>query len=200
MLDWLFSFGLFALVMSATPGPNNVLVASSGANFGYRRTLPHILGICMGFPFMLAACWVGVAALLELFPGFYTVIQIGGITYLLYLAWKIARSDGTAKGGGDSHRPMSVLEGALFQWINPKAWVIALGALTAYARHDMDSLPQILWMSGIFMFVCFLSVSVWTLAGAGVGTWVGGGRGMKIFNRVMAVLLVASLIVGFWPE
>jgi len=130
----------FALVSSITPGPNNVMVMASGANFGLRRTVPHILGIACGFVVMLLLVGLGLARLFEMFPVIRLVLTVVSALYLLWLAWKIAHA---APFGSDSARgrPFSFLQAALFQWVNPKAWMMALSAITLYAPGDSTLAP-----------------------------------------------------------
>src|SRR5262245_2415096 len=122
---------LFAAVMSLTPGPNVVMVTAAGANFGFRRVIPHILGITVGFGIMVMAVGLGLAGLCRAEPRVHTVLKYAGAAYLLYLAWRIAHAEAGA-GAAAGAKPIRFLEAALFQWVNPKGWVFAIGALAAY--------------------------------------------------------------------
>jgi threonine/homoserine/homoserine lactone efflux protein len=184
---------LFAFVTSVTPGPNNLMLLASGVNFGFRRTVPHMFGIGSGFFVLLLAVGFGLGALLERFPLLYTALKIGGALYLLYLAWKIAfsRSIGEAKASG---RPLSFLQAAAFQWVNPKAWVMALAAMAAYTDTEHYS-ASVLIIGTVFALVNVPSVSVWAGFGMALRTFLGDPVRLKWFNMAMGVALVLSL----WP-
>jgi threonine/homoserine/homoserine lactone efflux protein len=126
--DLLLAFILFAFVSSITPGPNNTMLLSSGVNFGFNRTIPHMLGISCGFALMVLAVGFGLGAVFKAYPILYTVLRYAGAAYLLYLAYKIATSGPAEDGDQSNTRPMSYLSAAAFQWVNPKAWVMAIGA------------------------------------------------------------------------
>jgi threonine/homoserine/homoserine lactone efflux protein len=196
MDSWIVAFAFFALSMSASPGPNNVMVTASGANFGFRRTLPHMFGVAFGFPVMLLCVGVGVGALLANHSEIQTGLRVIGSLYLLYLAWRIARA-GDLEVGASKPRPMTFLEAAVFQWFNPKAWLIAVGALGTYAPSGEPLAPNLLIMGLIFILACLPSVGFWTLIGAGVGRLLSTQSAMRIFNISMAALLVASLALVF---
>ena len=196
MDSWIIAFAFFALSMSTSPGPNNVMVTASGANFGFRRTLPHMFGVALGFPVMLLCVGAGVGALLTAYPEIQTVLRGIGALYLLYLAWRIARA-GEIEVGARKPRPITFLEAAAFQWLNPKAWLIAVGALGTYAPSGEPLTPNLLIMGLIFIAACLPSVGFWTLIGAGVGRLLSTPSAMRIFNILMATLLVASLALVF---
>ena len=122
----------FAFATSATPGPNNTILLASGATFGLRRTIPHMVGICAGIVVMIVAVGLGLGAVFRAMPVLYNLLQVVGIVYLLVLAWRIARS-GSPKQGAQTRRPLGFLGAAAFQWVNPKAWVMVIAAVTAYA-------------------------------------------------------------------
>lgn len=182
--------------MSASPGPNNVMVTASGANFGFRRTLPHMFGIALGFPVMLFGVGIGFGAVLAIHPEIQTILQIIGAIYLSVLAWRIARTGEVAVGAAAA-RPMTFLEAAAFQWLNPKAWLIAVGALGTYAPADVPLTSSLLVMGMIFVAACLPSVGLWTLIGTGVGRLLSTQRATRLFNICMALLLVASLALVF---
>jgi threonine/homoserine/homoserine lactone efflux protein len=180
----------FAFVMSVTPGPNNLMLMTSGANFGFRRTIPHMLGIAIGFTVMTVMLGVGLVGLFHAFPAAYTVLKIASVAYMLWLAWKIAHSAAPGEGAA-AGRPMTFLQAAAFQWVNPKAWAMALGALTAYAPDR--SLTAVAVVAGIFGAVNLPTVSIWAAAGQGVRRFLTGPGRLQAFNWTMAALLVASL-------
>ncbi len=182
----------FAFVSSITPGPNNMMLLASGANFGFRRTLPHMAGVSLGFVFMAAALGLGLIGVFDAFPATYTVLKVVALVYMLWLAWKIANAapPAEARAGGT---PITFVQAAAFQWVNPKAWAMALTAITAYAPDR--SIASVLVVAAAFGAVNLPSVSCWALLGQGMRRYLGTGRRLRIFNVTMALLLLASL----WP-
>ena len=184
---------LFALTMALTPGPNNIMVTASAANFGFRRAVPHMVGVTLGFVLMLAAVGLGLAGLFQAEPRLHLAMKYLGAAYLLYLAWRIARA-GDSDGQNGRARPIGFVEAVLFQWINPKAWIIALGALTAYTSVGGSMLNDVGLIVAVFAVVTFPSLAVWALFGAGLGRWLRRPGARAAFNWSMAALLVLSLI------
>lgn len=182
---------VFAFVTSITPGPNNMMLFASGVNFGFARTIPHMLGIGIGFFVLLLCVGFGLGALLEAVPLVYTVLKFAGGAYLLWIAWKIgtARSLGEGKAGA---RPMSFLEAAAFQWVNPKAWVMAVSAMATYT-DPRNYVFSVLLVGFAFALVNFPSVSTWAGFGSALRQWLSQPVRLKWFNITMALLLVASL-------
>ncbi len=193
-LDTLMAFALFAMVSSITPGPNNLMLLASGVHYGFRATLPHMLGISIGFALMVLAVGVGLAGLFSLFPWLYSLLKWAGASYLLYLAWKIANSGPIDSGNPVAQKagPMRFLNAAAFQWINPKAWVMALGAFSTYVPANGGVLVVAL-AAGIFGLINLPSVGMWALFGARVRHLLKVERNLRIFNYGMALLLVLSL-------
>jgi threonine/homoserine/homoserine lactone efflux protein len=181
----------FALVSSITPGPNNLMLMASGANFGFWRSLPHMLGIGIGFTVMIVLVGLGLIGLFEAFPVFYILLKICSVAYLLWLAWKIANAAPPQKGEATG-RPMTFIQAALFQWVNPKAWSMALTAITAYAPGQ--SVASILVVALVFGAVNLPSVSVWTVMGQQIRRLLNKPRWLRAFNVGMAVLLVLSAL------
>lgn len=185
----------FAVVMSGTPGPNNMMLLASGVNFGFRRTIPHMIGISAGVALLLLAVGFGLHEVLQRWPAIFTVIKYAGVGYLLWLAWRIARSGPLGDGSGEGRgRPMSFVEAAAFQWVNPKAWVMAVGAMATYTIEANYTLT-VLIVAAVFMFVCGPATGTWTLFGVALRRWLQDPTRNRIFNIAMALLLVASL----WP-
>lgn len=183
----------FAFATSITPGPNNMMLFASGVNFGFRRTIPHMLGIGAGFLSLLIGVGLGLGALLATVPILYTGLKIAGGLYLLYIAWKIGSSR-TLGEGKASARPMTFLGAAAFQWVNPKAWVMAVTAMAVYV--DPDSYVWSVVVIGlVFAAVNLPSVSTWAGFGSVLREWLSVPVRLKWFNITMAVLLIASL----WP-
>ncbi|MFH6785326.1 MULTISPECIES: LysE family translocator [Methylobacterium] len=196
---WFLSASAFAVAMSATPGPNNTMVVASGATYGFARTVPHMLGISVGFPAMLIVLGtVGLPLLTD--PRVHAVLKWVGAAYLLWLAWKIATADPdpadpVAKAAGAGGRPLGFVQAALFQWVNPKAWVIAAGALATYtAGADGASLAATLALAVLFGIVALPCIGLWTLVGVGTARVLRTRRAVRLFNLAMAGLLVASLV------
>ncbi len=188
---------LFAAAMCLTPGPNVVMVTASAANFGFRRAIPHMLGITLGFGFMVVAVSLGLAGLFQAEPRLHMVLKYAGAAYLLYLAWRIA---GTDAAGGRSARtkPISFVEAVLFQWINPKGWVTAVGALAAYSTAEGEALWKTSVIATVLATATFVSVVIWAGFGGVIGRFLHNPRALIAFNRSMASLLVISLIPVFW--
>ena len=182
----------FAFVTSVTPGPNNMMLLASGVNFGFRRTLPHMLGISAGHPLMVFLVGLGLAGLFKAWPPALTVLKIRSVAYMLWLAWKIAHASAPGQGR-QRPQPFTFLQAAAFQWVNPKAWSMALTAATLYAP-DADW-PSVLRVAAVFGAVNLPCVSVWAAVGSALGNWLHDPRRLRAFNIAMAVLLLASL----WP-
>jgi len=184
----------FAFATSATPGPNTLMLLASGVNFGFRRTIPHMMGIGVGFLGLLLCVGFGLGALLERMPVLYLALKFAGGAYLVYLAWRIAMARSIGEGGKAGARPMSFVEAAAFQWVNPKAWVMAIAAMATFTNPDSLTLSTILVALVIF-FVNIPSASIWTVCGAMLREWLNHPTRLKVFNISMAILLVISL----WP-
>jgi threonine/homoserine/homoserine lactone efflux protein len=192
------AFVVFALVSLFTPGPNNVMLMTSGVNFGFRRTLPHALGVTLGFGFLVLVVGLGLGAVFAAFPVLYTILKFVGAAYLIYLAWLIAWS-GPAEAKEGRGRPLSFLEAAAFQWVNPKALVMAIGAVSTYAA--VAAFPaNVAVLSLIFTSLGFLSSGTWILFGTSLRAIVTDPKRVRAFNLVMAAALVASLIPVFWES
>ncbi len=191
---WLLSAAGFALAMSATPGPNNTMLAASGANFGMARSVPHILGVTVGFPVMFLGVALGLGGAFNAYPAAYGVLRWVGAAYLLWLAWRIATARPGAKAASGRARPLHFLEAALFQWANPKAWLAAVSGVAAYATESgRISSAQVLVLAGLFLLVTLPCITMWTSLGAGTARLLRNDRQMRAFNIGMAALLVASV-------
>ncbi len=188
--DLLLALTLYAFVSSITPGPNNLMLLASGVNFGFRRTLPHMLGIAGGFTLMTAIVGLGLAGIFTAWPPARLILGVLSVGYLLWLAWKIAHAAApdTAESAG---KPLTALQAAAFQWVNPKAWSMALTATTLYAPGA--DLRAVGIVALVFGAVNLPSVSVWAAMGVGLRGWLRDGRKRRLFNYGMAALLVATL-------
>lgn len=189
--DVLIALFVFCFVATITPGPNNLMVMASGANFGYRRTLPHMLGIAVGFSFMAVLVGVGLMQIFDRFPVAHTILTVLSVAYLLWLAWKIANAAPPSGEPEGNARPLTFFQAAAFQWVNPKAWSMALSAITFYAADR--SLLGIVIVAGMFAAVCLPCVSVWTVLGQQMRRFLNNPARLRAFNWAMALLLVASI-------
>jgi threonine/homoserine/homoserine lactone efflux protein len=184
---------LFSVVMGFTPGPNNMMLASSGARYGMRRTLPHLLGVTVGFPVMILLVGLGLASLLLASPRLQLAMKIISCVYLLWLAVQIGRS----KSAGDtaSGKPMTFLAAAAFQWINPKAWLMAVGAISAYTSGSGTQIyTQVTIIALLNTGVCLASTATWTAFGAAIRRFLRTPQTLRLFNLLMALLLAGSTI------
>ncbi|WP_295073996.1 LysE family translocator [Tabrizicola sp.] len=182
----------FAFVTSVTPGPNNMMLLASGVNFGFRRTVPHMLGISVGHALMVFLVGLGLAGIFKAWPAALMALKVASVAYMLWLAWKIAHSAAPGEGRAKA-APMTFLQAAAFQWVNPKAWAMALGAVSAYVVEP--SALAYAAVAGTFALVNLPSVSVWAGAGQAVRRWLDRPGRLQVFNWAMAGLLVLSL----WP-
>lgn len=190
--DLLIALLGFAFVTSVTPGPNNMMLLASGVNFGFRRTVPHMLGISMGHALMVFLVGLGLAGVFTAWPPALTVLKVASVGYMLWLAWKIAHAG--APGEGRSRpQPMTFLQAGAFQWVNPKAWAMALGAVSAYVAEPSPWAYAV--VAGVFACVNLPSVAVWAWAGQAVRRWLQVPGRLQVFNWTMSGLLVLSL----WP-
>ena len=185
----LIAFVGFAVVTLFSPGPNNMMLMASGANFGLRRTVPHLLGVALGFPLMVALMGLGIDRLFIRWPALVPVMQVASFAYMVWLAWKIAHASAPKSALADA-RPMTFLQAAAFQWVNPKAWAMGLGALSAYAA----GLGGSLWVVMLFAVIGIGSAVVWTAMGQGLRQWLTNPVRLRAFNWTMAVALVLSML------
>ena len=188
----LLAFIVFAVVTLYTPGPNNVMLLTSGLNFGFRRTVPHIAGVCIGFAIMVAAMGAGLGVVFTTWPVLQTVLKYVGAAYLLYLAIAIARAAPQDVDSAAQGQPMTFTGAALFQWVNIKGWVIAVSTITAYA--GIASHPWNIAVQSLLVLVIGLTSAVaWAAFGTSLRVLIKSPRAGRVFNIAMAALLVASL-------
>ncbi len=197
MLDLILPVALFAFSMSITPGPNNVMVTASGANFGYRRTIPHLLGIGLGYPAMVAGVGFGLGGVFEAVAAVHVVLKYVGSGAILWMAWRIATAGGTGPATERAGRPFTFLQAAAFQWVNPKGWVVAIGAVSAFTTVEGDVFREVGAITLSFVSVNYACASVWTLFGVGIGRLLKRGNRLRIFNVSMGLLLVAAIVPLF---
>jgi len=189
----LYAVLLFSLVMAFTPGPNNMMLASSGATYGIRRTLPHLLGVTAGFPVMVLVVGLGLASVLLAAPWLQLAMKIVSCAYLLWLAFQIGKSRGA--GEAKSGKPMGFWAAAAFQWINPKAWLYAVGAISAYTSGSGIQLyRQVMIIALLNVAVSLASTVTWAAFGAGIRRFLRTPGKLHAFNLLMALLLAGSVV------
>jgi threonine/homoserine/homoserine lactone efflux protein len=192
----LIAFVMFATVMFFTPGPNNIMLLSSGLTYGFRPTIPHILGITFGFAFMVGAVGVGLGTVFIAYPVLQTILKYAGVAYLVYLAAAIAMSGPVSPDQDVGRRPMTFWGAAMFQWVNVKGWVMVIGTITAYAA--IATYPwNIAIQVGLSLLLGSVSCVAWALFGSALRPILTSPRMVRAFNIVMAVLLLASLYPVF---
>jgi threonine/homoserine/homoserine lactone efflux protein len=187
----------FMISMGFTPGPNNILVASSGVNFGFRATVPHILGVTVGFPLMLLIVGLGLAKIFIAFPSVHAALKYICIAYMLYLAWRIARASAMDEAR-KTRKPLTFTQGALIQWVNGKGWVVALSLVTTYTVVNRTLPLQIAALAAIALFITMASVCTWTYFGSLLRKFLQTESRRRWFNYSMAMLLVVSIIPVIW--
>ncbi|MCW8345103.1 MULTISPECIES: LysE family translocator [Vibrio] len=191
-MDYVFTVALFAVSASVTPGPNNIMVMTSGVNFGVKKSLPLLFGICVGFTMMLLLVGVGFSQLFELFPNLHFIIKCVGVLYLLYLAYLIASSSSSIHSD-HQNQPLSFMKGAIFQWFNAKAWVVATGAIAAFTTAGTSFLAQNMMIATTFFVVSFPCVGLWLAFGSLLKNILNSPTRRKWFNFAMSGLLVLSV-------
>lgn len=189
----LAALALYSFAMSVTPGPNNLMLLASGVNYGFRRTIPHMLGISLGFIIMAIPVGLGLGALFQALPQLQLVLKVVAGLYMLYLAWRIASASVLGEARANA-RPLTFLEAAAFQWVNPKAVFMAVTAMTTYTNPAFP-IASVMTVAMVFGLVNSPSVSVWAVFGAAMRNWLSDPRRLRLFNISMGILLVLSL----WP-
>jgi threonine/homoserine/homoserine lactone efflux protein len=184
---------IFGLSAGITPGPNNIMLMTSGMNFGIKKSLPHVLGVTFGFPIMVILIGLGFSIVFEQYPILHEVIKVLGVVYLLYLSWLIASASPDTLEGEKS-KPFTFLQAALFQWVNPKAWVVATSSISAYTVLNDNIYWQILMIAGVFFFAALFTASTWLVFGKGIKQILQSAKQQRAFNIAMALLLVASVL------
>jgi threonine/homoserine/homoserine lactone efflux protein len=185
-----FAFATYSFVMSITPGPNNVMLTASGANFGFRRTVPHILGVTFGFSVVLLAVCAGLDVIFTRWPDLQTVLRWAGAAYLVYLGWRILRS-GEAKAG-HTPKPLTLVEAAAFQFLNPKAWVMTLTAAAMFLPRELSFVTACTYMVAVMAIINLPCITVWALFGSSLRGILARPSGRVTFNAVMAVALAVT--------
>lgn len=192
-MELLLAIFVFASSTSITPGPNNIMIMASGMNFGTRKSLPHYLGICIGFPAMVVLVGLGFGFIFDEYPLIHEIIKIVGIVYLVYLSWLIANSAPKSLDSTET-QPISFWQAVLFQWVNPKAWIMATGAVAAYTSAASDIYSQVLLIALVFFAVSFPCIGSWLFFGVWLKKLLKDSSNQRVFNICMALLLVMSII------
>jgi threonine/homoserine/homoserine lactone efflux protein len=192
--DYLIALFTFCFVLAFTPGPNNIMLMASGINFGVRRTLPHAAGIQFGWPLMVLVVGLGLGQFFVAVPQALTILKYASAAYMLWLAWKIALSRPASGSETQRGEPMTFLQAALFQWVNGKAWTMAVSTVAAFAIADNPMLGVLAVVACYFVAGLF-SISAWVLFGAGLRAVLTDPRWYRAINIMLALSLVASL----WP-
>jgi threonine/homoserine/homoserine lactone efflux protein len=192
-LQTLIAVLIFSAVMAFTPGPNNAMLASSGSRFGLARTLPHAAGVTLGFPVMIFLVGLGLASILLASPLLQLGMKSVSCAYLLWMAFQIARSDSTKESSGRA-KPLSFLQAAAFQWINPKAWLMAVTAISAYTTGNGRLYIEVAIIAAVSLVVSIFSTLTWAAFGAGIRRWLRSPAALRMFNIAMALSLVASMV------
>ena len=183
---------LFVSIVSMTPGPNNLLLAASGANFGFTKTLPHMCGVIVGFALMVVASGFGLGVILNEFPQLILPLKILSVSFLLYLSWRIATGGAHVVEG--KSQPLSFLPAVLFQTINPKGISFLLSIMGAQVSDSEPLLPQLVPLFILLPTFTVLSAVTWTMFGTAIGKLMQSQGAFRVFNLIMASLLVACVI------
>lgn len=193
--ELLLAFIVYAIVSAITPGPNNMMVLASGLNYGIRRTIPHVAGIVFGFGLMVFLAGMGLLSVLDYVPFLYDVLHVACIVYLLYLAWKIATATPMDSSKTSNKKPMTFFQAMAFQWVNPKAFVMAMAAITTYVPEtpESDFFINVTIISVMYALITLPCVGMWAVFGNAFRRFLSKPLYFRIFNVTMAVLLVLSL-------
>lgn len=193
-IQYILPLIVFCFSTSITPGPNNLMIMLSGINFGLKKSMPHYLGILFGFSAMVILVGVGLGEVFERFPILHTIIKYIGAVYMLYLALQTIRSDPHLKDVASSSKPLTFIQAILFQWVNPKAWVMAIGVVATYTLQNMGILNQILTISLVYFLVGVPCVGTWMISGIALSRFLRNPSHMRKFNWAMGLLLALSII------
>lgn len=185
----------FALGMTATPGPNNMMLTASGANFGFRRTLPHIAGVTLGCAGLMSAVALGLGGVFTTWPLLQSMLKVSGSIYLLWLAWKIATAAPQNGACNQAGQPLSVIEAAAFQFANPKAWIMAISGVASFTLAGKDFMLSAILLIGVMALVTVPAISMWAGFGVAVGRFLKTPRRHRVFNLLMGGLTAACVVL-----
>jgi threonine/homoserine/homoserine lactone efflux protein len=193
VLNELAALVAFAFVGSFSPGPNNAVLWASGIAFGFRRTIPHVVGGALGVGTLVVGVAAGIGALLEAVPAAALALKVAGSAYLLYVAWRVAGSGAIARA--EAAHPLSVWQAAVFQWLNPKAWFFAIALVGTFLPEDLNRPAGIAVLTGVVIAVVAASFTIWAAGGAALAGFVADARGHRVVNLLLAVLILASVVL-----
>jgi threonine/homoserine/homoserine lactone efflux protein len=182
----------FYFVMFVTPGPNNIMLTTSGIKYGFKKTIPHILGIPLGHFFQISLVSLGLGTLFQNYPLIQEILKVAGCLYLFFLAYKMFGSLSIKENKKETGRPLKFYEASLFQVLNPKAWVVAITAVSVFFPKDEHFITGIFYLAAIAPIICLPSISVWALFGSGIRAFVSNPKMRQIIEIVMAFLLIAT--------
>lgn len=197
MIELIIPVTIFAIVAAFTPGPNNIMVTASGSAFGFRRTVPHLLGVTVGFPLMLLAVGLGLGEIFQNNPQIHLVLKYAGAAYLLYLAWRIAQA-GRPDDSAAKARPLTFIEAAAFQWVNVKAWMVALSAIPTFTTIGGNYYLELAAIALVFAAMTIPSLSVWCMFGVMIRRLIQTEETARVVNLLLAGLVALSVLVLFW--
>jgi threonine/homoserine/homoserine lactone efflux protein len=189
----LLAASLFAVVSSITPGPNNMMILASGVNFGFARSLRHLFGITLGFGLMVLLVGLGLHSVLDRWPVIYSTMRWAGVAYLLWLAWRLAKAGPPSATAPHATQPMGLLAAAAFQWVNPKAWVMAVTAISTFLPAQAQP-PHVFALAALFMALNLPCVATWGAFGSAMRRVLQEPKKLRLFNVLMALALIGSLI------
>lgn len=194
-LTMLLSIATFTITSAITPGPNNIMLLSSGLTFGYKRSIPHMSGIIVGFPLMVMLIGLGMGYIFEKFPSLLMLLKYVGAAYLIWMAYKIANNHSAYEvDESKQSQPFTFLQGAMFQWVNPKAWIMAMTAMSIFITNDENNILQVFIISTIFFLSAILSSSSWTVGGVFLKKFIKDAKAVRILNTILALLLLSSIL------
>ena len=197
MPDTLIPLALFSLAGTYTPGPNTIMLTASGQAFGFRRSIPHMLGIIVGCVTLFTAFGFGLAQIFQLYPQLHQALRIAGAAYLLYLAWRILRAGDPAGNGDARAAPLTLLEAAAFQWVNVKALTLAVGIMSAFTTVGGNQMAEVALIVAVFTLVMMPSLPIYVLFGVAIRSLLKSDRSRAIVNTIMAALVALSVVLLF---
>lgn len=197
MPDTLIPLALFSLAGTYTPGPNTIMLTASGQAFGFRRSIPHMLGIIVGSVTLFTAFGFGLAQIFQLYPQLHQALRIAGAVYLLYLAWRILRAGDPAGNGEARAQPLTLLEAAAFQWVNVKALTLAVGIMSAFTTVGGNQMAEVALIVAVFALVMMPSLPIYVLFGVAIRSLLKSDRSRTIVNTIMAALVALSVVLLF---
>jgi threonine/homoserine/homoserine lactone efflux protein len=177
-----------------TPGPNNIMLMTSGLNFGYKKSLPHVFGVMLGFSFMVVLIGLGIGIIFDNYPYVFNILNIVGITYLMWMAYKIASASTSPDDDVNVKRPFTFIQIVIFQWLNPKAWVMSITATTTFINIDENVFYQVLTIAFVYLLTGFISTHTWVFGGVFLKKLIKNEKALKGFNITMALLIVLSIV------